>query len=37
VGPGPGGVAIGDLNGDGKVDLAVAHSADAAFSILISR
>src|SRR5437667_67399 len=35
VGNGPAGVAVGDFNGDGKPDLAVANLNDTAFSVLL--
>ncbi len=37
AGPGAGGVAIGDLNGDGNLDLATSNFADGSVSVLLNR
>ena len=36
VGSGPGSVAVGDFNGDGKPDLAVANAGDDTVSVLLN-
>src|SRR5579883_3382642 len=36
TGPGPGPVAVGDFNGDGKLDIAIANSRDNTVSVLLN-